>query len=236
MKTVTIIIPCYNEEESIPQLMRKLGELNAILSSAYDCNYLFVDDGSKDQTYKLLSENAGHLKNRIVRHDVNKNLGGALKTGISHAGICDYIAFLDSDCTYEPDILKTLLGELDKGADLSTVSPYHPKGLVEGVPAWRLVLSKGLSLMYRIILRTPFYTYTAMVRAVRAEKTSALINERNDFSFVALFFIKAIRAKYKIAEVPATLQVRKFGVSKMSLLRTIKSHIKIIGSLLKGEL
>jgi dolichol-phosphate mannosyltransferase len=196
-----------------------------------------VDDGSKDNTFQLLSDKISVLSHaEIVRHEKNKNLGGALKTGVSTVKGTDYVAFLDSDCTYTPEIIFPLLDALDEGADLATVSPYHPRGLVEGVPAWRLVLSKGVSFIYRILLSTPFFTYTAMVRAVRTEKIPHLLNERNDFSFVALFFIKAVRRRLRIVEIPATLSVRKFGVSKMNLIRTIKSHIEIIRMIQKGLL
>ena len=236
MKKVTIIIPCYNEEESIPQLFKKLGDLEEALAPSYEYEFLFVDDGSKDRTFSLLSDRVSqHQRMRIVRHETNKNLGGALKTGIANSPSADYLAFLDSDCTYDPSVVMTLLSKLDEGADLSTVSPYHPKGLVEGVPAWRLVLSKGLSLIYRSLLRTPFFTYTAMVRAVKREKVAGLLSEPNDFSFVALFFIKAIKQNLRIAEIPATLRVRQFGVSKMSLLRTIRSHIRIIFTLIRND-
>jgi dolichol-phosphate mannosyltransferase len=236
MKKLTIIIPCFNEEDSIPQLVSKLRELESILPENYSPTFLFVDDGSSDRTYDLLNQNISSFsKAIIVRHEKNQNLGAALKTGIQSAPESDLLAFLDSDCTYEPIVIIELLKQIEAGFDFVTVSPYHPKGSVEGVPEWRLLLSKVLSLMYRIILRTDFHTYTAMVRIIKTDLVKPILSPRNDFSFVAAMFIKAIHRKYKIAEVPTVLKVRKFGVSKINIVKTIKSHFVIIGHLLTGK-
>ena len=233
MKKVKIIIPLYNEEESIPQLVEKLHALSFELDSEYDASYLFVDDGSKDETFNLLRYELPKFKNaELLKHEANKNLGGALKTGISHIEECDYVTFLDSDCTYEPTVLLEMLSELKNGYDFVTASPYHPRGHVEGVPAWRLILSKGLTFIYRFVLRKKIYTFTAMVRAIKFEHMKKLISERNDFTFVTVMMIKAIKENLQISEVPATLCVRKYGVSKMNTLKTIKAQLKIVGMLI----
>ena len=142
------------------------------------------------------------------------------------------VAFLDSDCTYKPEIILNLLGEIEKGSDIVTVSPYHPAGLVEGVPAWRLSLSMGISLIYQILLWRKIHTFTAMVRVYRKDKLMKLKSQRDDFAFVAELMISAIKKEYEIVEVPATLSQREFGVSKMRLLNTIKAHLEIVWKLI----
>jgi dolichol-phosphate mannosyltransferase len=236
MKNLSIIIPCYNEEDSIPQLITKLEELQKKLPVQYDTTFIFVDDGSSDTTYDLLDKNRSIFPNcLIIRHEVNRNLGAALKTGIQAAPYSDLLAFLDSDCTYEPEVIIGMLKFIEAGADFVTVSPYHPLGSVEGVPEWRLFLSKVLSSMYRVILRSNIHTYTAMVRVIKTQLVNPILSPRNDYSFVAAIFIKAIRLNYKIVEVPTVLKVRQFGVSKINIIKTIKSHFVIIGRLLLGK-
>jgi dolichol-phosphate mannosyltransferase len=236
MKNLSIVIPCFNEEDSIPQLIKKLVELQKTLPVEYAPTFIFVDDGSSDKTYSLLNENiASFSQALIVRHEINRNLGAALKTGIQAAAKSDLLAFLDSDCTYEPRVIIELLKHIEGGADFVTVSPYHPNGGVEGVPQWRLLLSKVLSLLYRLILGTKFHTYTAMVRIIKTDLVNPILSPRNDFSFVAAMFIKAIRLNYKIVEVPTILKIRRFGVSKINIIKTIKYHIEIIGNLLSGK-
>ncbi|MFL5783303.1 MAG: glycosyltransferase family 2 protein, partial [Bacteriovoracaceae bacterium] len=177
MKKVAVIIPCFNEEESLPQLFEKLGELTKNHED-YSFNFIFVDDGSSDNTYELLRQKASAFPGSVVvRHEKNMNLGAALRTGITHATNADVITFLDSDCTYDPELVIKLVREIEQGADLATVSPYHPQGAVAGVPEWRLFLSRGLSFIYRTLLRSNLYTYTAMVRAVRANLAAQLMND-----------------------------------------------------------
>ncbi len=238
MKSVSIIIPCYNEEEGLPQLFDKLIELQSKLASLYNYSFIFVDDGSRDKTYPILTSNIPRLNNaKVIKHEVNSNLGAALKTGLSHISSCDYVTFLDSDCTYEPQIVLRLLSKLEEGFDVVTVSPYHPEGGVEGVPAWRLVLSKGASLIYRLLLGTNFYTYTAMVRAGKTSFVLKSLSSRNDFTFVVESFIKSIQNNARVAEIPTVLKVRRFGTSKMNIVKTIIAHLTIIRQLLiKGKL
>ncbi len=236
MKNLSIIIPCYNEEESIPQLVEKLSELQKLLVGKYLPRFVFVDDGSSDSTYEILTKNLSVFPSaQILKHERNQNLGAALKTGIQSSLESDFIAFLDSDCTYEPIIILEMLKKIEEGADFVTVSPYHPLGQVEGVPEWRLFISKILSITYRIILGSKFHTYTAMVRIIKTDLVAPVLGPRNDFSFVAAMFIKAIHNQYKIVEVPTVLKVRKFGVSKINILKTIRSHLVIILNLILGK-
>lgn len=236
MKKINIIIPCYNEEDSLAKLFSELLKLEELLKGKYEVRFTFVDDGSKDKTLHLLNENISKLQiASVLKHEVNKNLGGALKTGTASITDEDYVAYLDSDCTYKPEIIVSLLEAVENGADIATVSPYHPKGKVEGVPAWRLLLSKGISLIYQILLWKKMYTFTAMVRVYRTEKLRELNSDRNDFGFVAELMISALKKRFNVVEVPATLAQREFGVSKMRLLNTIKAHLEIVWKILKGS-
>ncbi len=237
MKSIAIIIPCFNEEDSLNQLFVKLISLENIFNKNYFVKFIFVNDGSVDQTAKILEDSKNLLRNvNIFHHETNMNLGVALKSGLALSQDFDFIVFLDSDCTYDPLIVPDLIKALENGNDLATVSPYHPSGFVDGVPPWRLFLSKSLSFIYQILTLSDFYTFTAMVRAVKRDKMNQIISPANDFSFLAESFLKAIRLRLRIVEVPATLGVRRFGYSKMRLLRTIKSHVLIILKILGGRL
>lgn len=226
MKSVSVVIPCFNESEGLPKLF---SELKKIENLNYSLHWLFVNDGSTDDTGKKLNEATANWKNSsVVHHQQNRNLGAAIRTGIENAPSSDYIAFLDSDCTYAPSLLLDFFKELDAGADLVTASPYHPKGKVVGVPEWRLLLSKGLSFLYRLLTGYKIYTFTAMVRAMRFSLAKEIISEKNDFSAVAEMLFIACAKKAKIVEVPAVLSVRTTGYSKMKIGRTILAHLGIL--------
>ena len=103
--TVTIVIPAYNEEEGITDVITQLKEL----SKNYEI--LVVDDGSTDNTYKLAAETSV----KVIRHPYNKGYGAALKTGIRNAE-ADIVLFMDADGQHKPSDIKKLIqyiGEYD---------------------------------------------------------------------------------------------------------------------------
>ncbi len=237
-KTLSIVIPCYNEESGITHLAEKLHLAVEKLRQAYSVELVFVDDGSTDRTNELLYRYFGNdPRNKIVRHEKNKNLGAALRTGFAQC-TGDYIAALDSDCTYDPSLLMPLLQLLDEQTDITTVSPYHPHGKVSNVPGYRVFLSKSASFLYRVLLDWNLYTYTAMVRVYKKEVIRNTPFERDNFLGVTELLVNAMLKGYKVRELPAELQVRKFGVSKMKMLpvKVIKDHLSLMGSIVKHRI
>jgi dolichol-phosphate mannosyltransferase len=230
---LSVVVPCYNEADGVPQLKeRLLPVLERLAAGGRPVDLLLVDDGSRDNTHDLLcAAFAGRPSTRVVRHERNLNLGAAIRTGVRETR-GEWIAFLDSDCTYDPAALEGMVAALEAGADLATVSPYHPKGKVEGVPPYRLLLSRGASLIYRILLRRRIYTYTAMVRAMRRETAVRSASPASDFSAVAEMMLKALKQGRRVAEIPATLSLRRFGESKMKTARVIRAHLRLIARLL----
>ncbi|WP_411822942.1 glycosyltransferase family 2 protein [Leptospira sp. 'Mane'] len=232
MSSLSIVIPCYNEAEGLKQLENRLNLATKKIPSNFSYEIILVDDGSTDNTLAVMKELfSSNKKFRIVAHEKNLNLGAAIRTGISQSN-SEYVIFLDSDCTYDPEYIIPILDELVKGIDLVTLSPYHPKGEVLGVPPRRLFLSKSLSTIYQIILGKEIYTYTAMVRGYNRKILKEIISEKNDFSAVAEMLLKAILKGYSISEIPAVLSVRKYGQSKMKVLKVIREHLKLVFRLL----
>ena len=225
---LSIIVPCYNEEEGISYLVAELDPMVEKLQQNYEVELIFVDDASKHHTNHLLKAHYGQRKNvKIIKHEHNQNLGAALKTGFSQA-TGDLIACLDSDCTYPPRLLEQLAGMIDEHTDISTVSPYHPRGKINHVPAHRLFLSKSVSRLYRTLLRSPIYTYTAMVRVYKKEVIQKVPFQYNTFLGVTELMVKSILKGYKVKELPAELSPRKFGTSKIKTFRLIRDHLGLI--------
>jgi dolichol-phosphate mannosyltransferase len=232
---LSIIIPCYNEGDGINYLKEELDKVLPELKKAYDIELLFVDDGSTDNTYELLEEYFGsEKKNKIIKHTKNMNLGAAMRTGFS-AATGDIMVTMDSDCTYRPNEIVNML-KLLENADIVTASPYHPKGNVKGVPKYRLFLSWTISLIYRILTMKKIYTFTALFRAYKRETIGNIKFKSNDFMATAEFLIKAIYKGYKVREYPTTLYVRKYGQSKMRLLKVILSHVRLISRIITFRL
>ncbi|MEK6950834.1 MAG: glycosyltransferase family 2 protein, partial [Nanoarchaeota archaeon] len=181
-----------------------------------------------------INTNTNSPKIKIVKHERNKNVGAALRTGFSQAE-GDLVAALDSDCTYDPTLIFTLAEMIDEQTDIATVSPYHPQGQVSNVPRYRIFLSKSASLLYRLLLHGHLYTYTALVRVYKKEVIQNVSFERDNFLGVTEILVKALLQGYRVRELPAELQQRKFGTSKMKMLplKVIKDHLSLMGMILK---
>ncbi len=223
----TLLIPCYNESDGIPQLCAHLRALAPQLIEDGEVEVVFVDDGSLDGTATVIHRHAHGLNYRIVPHDRNRGLGAALRTGFASATGREIVT-LDSDCTYDPMRSIDLLRLLREGYDVVTGSPYHPEGHVLGVQGWRLFLSKSLSRLYWLVLPQHLYTYTSCFRAYRTETVAHLDLQNDGFLGVTQLIVSAILRGYKVAELPATLSKRRFGQSKIRVVRVIISHLKYL--------
>jgi len=225
---LSVVVPCYDEVDSIGVLAEGLARLRQALSARYETEIVLVDDGSSDATWQVLADEFGHDPDvRRVRHERNQGIAAAIATGI-RAATAEIVASLDADCTYDPLQICQLLERLTDGVDMVVASPYHPAGRVEGVPPWRLTLSQLASRLYALVMQNQLHTYTSCVRVYRKSSVVDLpINERGFVGIVELLW-QLDRRGGKIAECPAVLTVRKTGHSKMKLARTTCVHLSFL--------
>lgn len=232
-KPVSIVIPCYNEQETLPYLANTLRTLEAELRKNYAPEFIFVDDRSNDETFDKLNELFGAKPNvKIIRHDVNQGVAAGIMTGIT-ASPNEIVCSMDCDCTYDPHELVNMLPLLNENVDLVTASPYHKLGGIRNVPEWRLFLSKGASWLYRRTLKAKLSTYTSCFRVYRRSSVVDLPIEEKGFLGVAEMLGRIDLNGGKIIEYPAVLEVRLFGFSKMKTARTIFGHLKLLSKLSK---
>jgi dolichol-phosphate mannosyltransferase len=245
---LSVVVPCYNEEDNIEKLkteffpvMEKLVGSRLPDGAPIDSiEVVFVDDGSRDGTFTVLKNAFGALNPPAIsvkfeKHDTNRGLGAALKTGF-RAITGDVIITTDSDGTYRFATIPDMLGHLTKDVAIVTASPYHPKGEVVGVPGYRIFLSRGSSLLYRILLNWRIHTYTALFRVYRREVVDQIPFAANDFLGQTELMVKAMLKGYQVDEFPAALHRRMFGVSKAKLFKTIQSHLAFQSRLLLHRL
>ena len=114
MKKVTILIPCYNEEQSLPLLYQELSSL-IDRHQAYDWEILFVNDGSKDNTIHLIKQ-LSNQDNRIAYVDLSRNFGkeAAMLAGFDYA-TGDCMVIMDADLQDPPHLLPEMLNDLRSG-------------------------------------------------------------------------------------------------------------------------
>ena len=116
MTTLSVVIPAYNEEEGIADIVNRVLAVGPSLKDVGvdHLELLVVDDGSKDRTAEIVNGIAGV---RLIQHVKNRGYGGALKNGFSQAS-GELIGFLDADGTYPPEYFPKLCKEAMNGCDL----------------------------------------------------------------------------------------------------------------------
>ncbi|NLE75698.1 MAG: glycosyltransferase family 2 protein [Chloroflexi bacterium] len=234
---LSIVIPCYNEAGNVAQLHHDLLPTLRELSVGRSIQVVFVDDGSTDATWQRLHEAFALLGDpspatvQFERHGVNRGLGAALRTGF-RAAAGNVVVTTDSDGTYRFSTIPALLTHLRPEIDIVTASPYHPQGGVAGVPAYRLLFSRGASALYRLLVRGDVHTYTALYRAYRRSVIDAVTFQSDGFLAVTEVLARALLMGFTVAEYPAVLQVRTWGASKAKVLRITLAHLRFLGRIL----
>jgi polysaccharide deacetylase family protein (PEP-CTERM system associated) len=236
LTAVTVVVPCYNEEQSLPYLANTLRSVSGEWSDQYRFSFVFVDDCSTDRTWQTLQAIFGDQPYcTLLRHAGNRGVAAAIQTGL-HAATSDVVCSMDCDCTYDPHELGRMIPLLTDDVDVVTASPYHPLGSVKNVAQWRLFLSKGLSRLYRLVLRQKLHTYTSCFRVYRRRAAIGISVQRGGFFGVTEMLGRLDLAGRRIVEYPTTLEARVLGRSKMKVLRTIAGHLGLLAHLLRLRL
>jgi glycosyltransferase involved in cell wall biosynthesis len=120
MATLSVVIPAYNEESGIEEIMKRVLAVrdDLVKVDVTTLELLVVDDGSRDRTAEIAQGIAGQESGvHVISHPTNKGYGAALKTGFAHA-TGDLIGFLDADGTYPPEYFPELCKKALNGTDL----------------------------------------------------------------------------------------------------------------------
>ena len=116
MKKVSILIPCYNEEASLPALYEALQELMAS-NGQYEWEVLMVNDGSRDRTIDVIRELRAK-DSRICYIDLSRNFGkeNAMLAGFDHV-TGDCMVIMDADLQHPPHVIPEMLKKWEEGYD-----------------------------------------------------------------------------------------------------------------------
>jgi polysaccharide deacetylase family protein (PEP-CTERM system associated) len=229
--TVSVVIPCYNEERALPYLANTLRRLEDSVGGAYDLRFLLVDDGSTDATLGIMRKLFGEWANvTVLRHDRNRGLAAAIQTG-ALASTTEIVCSMDCDCTYDPHELARMIPRLRLGIDLVVASPYHRDGSARSVPRWRRALARSLASCYRALLRQPLSCYTSSFRVYRRSRLLALRVRRGGFIGVTETLARLDLSGATIVEHPVTIDARMFGRTRLAVLRGIAGHLGLLAEL-----
>lgn len=204
IKAVSLIIPAFNEESAVQQVVRSAREL--LEQHGYRAEIIIVDDGSTDGTARA-AQSAGA---RVLQHRSNRGYGAALKTGIT-AATHDVIAITDSDGTYPSKYLPAMLEELER-ADMVVGARV---GKEVHIPFVRLPAKWVLRRLADYVSGSRIPDLNSGLRAFRREMAMQYFPILpNQFSFTTTITLAMLCDNYAVSYIPIDYHKRK-GKSKI---------------------
>ncbi len=204
---LSLVIPAWNEEETIRQAVREAAQALRAVTAEYEI--LVVDDGSTDGTADAVrAEVAADPRVRLLRHPRNRGYGAALRTGFLAASL-DLVAFTDADCQFD---LTELADLLPRAADHDIVCGYR---VGRQDPALRRFLSGGYNLLARILLGSRVRDIDCALKVFRREAVRAILPESDNFFANTEMLARAAQAGLSVAEVGVRHRPRAAGASKV---------------------
>lgn len=215
----SVVVPFYNEQENVPQLYVKIIDVMDAIGESYEM--IFVDDGSKDGTFRQLSEIA-QTDERVVAVRLRRNFGqtAALKAGFDHSN-GEVIISMDGDLQHDPAEIPRFIEKMKEGYDI--VSGWRVERtdhwLMRQIPSW--VANRVMAKLSRVDLHDFGTTFKAYRREILSE--IHLYGELHRF-IPAL----ASWAGASIGEVPITNIPRTNGKSNYGISRTIRVLLDLV--------
>lgn len=205
---LSIIIPIYNEEKLLPEVLRRVRALPV------DKELILVNDASVDGTQKILEEELKkYPENTIVlTHTHNQGKGAAIRTGLKRA-TGDIVIIQDADLEYNPE---EILGVIQPIIEGKTRVAYGSRFLGE-VKRMRLanyVANKILAWLVSILYGQKITDEATAYKAFRREVIQQIDLKCKGFEFCPEVTAKILRQKEKIMEVPVTFVARTFWEGK----------------------
>lgn len=219
---LTVVVPCFNEENAVSDTLR---ELERVLAAVESHEIIAVDDGSTDGTGQILDGLVSEIPSlRVIRHAINRGYGGALKSGI-RAARGSYLAITDSDGTYPNERIPELLTHAEAGADMVVGARVG-----DGVVYSKLrAFPKAFMRRYCIwVTKQPIPDMNSGLRVFnRAVLKRFLSYLPNTFSFTTTVTIAFMTNQYRVDYVPITYSPR-IGSSKIHPIRDTIRFMQLI--------
>jgi len=227
---ILVIIPTYNELESLPVIV------SAVRETAPNVHILVADDNSPDGTGQLADQLAAADQNVHVLHRTAKNgLGAAYLAGFDWARDKNYsvVVEMDADGSHRAIDLPVLLNAL-VNADVVLGSRWISGGEVVNWPLGRKILSRGGNLYTRILLNIPLHDATGGFRAYRLtalEQIDLSAVQSQGYCFQVDLAWRCVQAGLRVIEVPITFVERALGESKMdsSIVKEALARVTVWG-------
>lgn len=213
---LSFVIPVLNEEESLKILYNEI--LENVGSHEYEI--IFVDDGSTDNSFLVMSELAAKDKNlKVIRFRKNFGKAAGLQTGFD-ASSGDVIFTMDADLQDDPKEIPNFLNKLNEGFDLVTGWKIKRKD-----PIGKTLPSKFANKVMSDSFKLKLHDYNCGFKAYRKE----VIEEIDIYGEMHRYVPALVHAKgFRVAEIPVHHRKRSFGKSKYGVERFFRSFLDLL--------
>jgi glycosyltransferase involved in cell wall biosynthesis len=216
---VSIVIPVYNEEETLPHLKQAID--NALDKCKFTWQAILVDDGSKDRSWEIMRDIAQQDTEHYQVISLRRNFGqtAAIAAGIDHAD-GDVIVLMDADLQNDPIDIPMLIEKINEGYDVVSGWRFHrqdtflrrlPSRIANGLISW--------------VTGVHLHDYGCTLKAYRREVITSFHLYGEMHRFIPVY---ANTVGARILEVPVNHHARKFGKANYGLERTFKVLLDLV--------
>jgi len=227
MTTLSVVIPAYNEEQGIAEIMQRVLAVRQNLENEnnLELELLVVDDGSHDKTVEIANRIASSNDGvRVIQHQKNRGYGAALKTGFCSAS-GEWIGFLDADGTYPPEFFPKLCSEAINGHDL--VIGSRMAGEKSEMPPVRKLGNRIFATWINVLGRSKITDSASGMRVFKREILEQVYPLPDGLNLTPIMSTRAIHEGIKMTEVPIPYSER-VGRSKLSAVRDGSVYLQTI--------
>ena len=214
MSDVSVVVPLYNEEQSVAMLQRELADA----LTGLDYEIIFVDDGSQDETVARIAANP---RTRVLHFEKNAGQSAAIFAGLQ-AVRSEVAVLIDGDLQNDPADIPRLLAEISRGADL--VCGYRAR---RKDTLLKRITSRVANFVRSRFTRDGVRDTGCTLKAMRRDCIGALVPFKGMHRFIPAL-VKG--AGYRLVEIPVNHRPRRFGQSKYGLgNRALRATVDMFG-------
>jgi glycosyltransferase involved in cell wall biosynthesis len=205
---LSIIVPVYNERNTIQEILRRV---RAVDIGEIAKEIIVVDDGSTDGTMDILKLEEDSTT-RVLCHPKNRGKGAAVRTGLEQA-TGDFVVIQDADLEYDPDDYRLLLAPvLKKKAEVVYGSRFT--GEHRDMLFWHMLGNKALSFITNILYNTTLSDMETCYKLFWRPILEGITIRSNRFNFEPEITAKVLKKKVRIYEVPISYAGREYNEGK----------------------
>ena len=223
--TISVIVPCYNEEKNIEPLVGRFREIRKRLPEGLDLELVLVDNGSLDGTWRLIQACSMRFSwISKVTVPVNKGYGYGIISGL-RAAEGDCLGWIHADLQAAPEVFLKMADAAEKEQ-----GDFLYKGMRRRRPVSDTLFTIGMSLFETAYLRTPLWDINAQPTLLSRGMYGQMADPPHDFSLDLYVYYLARRSGVVVRRFPSPQQKRMHGASSWNT--GMRARIRLIGRVL----